>query len=93
MRGVVELAVARTVQEAFPLVPVEYENSLLRVARDPHEDPQRRIRGDRAMGRGHEGDLDHAVAVTGAVPGLRDGVDTEFSDRGLGAHGFLATPQ
>jgi hypothetical protein len=31
--------------------------------------------------------------VTRAVPGLRGGVDTEFGNRGLGGHGFLATPQ
>jgi hypothetical protein len=24
---------------------------------------------------------------------LRGGVDTKFGDRGLGGHGFLATPQ
>ena len=90
-QGVVELAVSRAVQETFPLVPVEYENSLFRVARDAHEDPQ-------ATGRGHEGHFDRAVAVTRALPGLHGGVDTEFGDRGLGdrglgGHGFLATPQ
>jgi hypothetical protein len=31
--------------------------------------------------------------VTRAMPGLRGGVDTEFGDRGLAGHGFLATPQ
>ena len=93
MGGVIELAVARAVQEAFPLVPVEYENSLLRVAHYPHEDPVRPIRRYPATGRGHEGHLDRAVAVTRAMPGLRGGIDTEFGDRGLGAHGFLATPQ
>jgi len=91
--GVIELAVSRAVQEAFPLVPVEYENPLLRVARHPHEDPLRPIRRYRATGRGHEGDLDRAIAVTRAVPGLRGRVDTEFGNRGLGGHGFLATPQ
>ena len=92
-QGVVELAVSRAVQETFPLMPVEYENPLLRVARHAHEDPLRRIRSYRAPGRGYEGDLDRAVAVARAVPGLRGGVDTEFGDRGLGGHGFLATPQ
>jgi len=74
-------------------VPVEYENSLLRVARYPHENPLRPIRRYRVAGRGHEGDLDRAIAVTRALPSLRGGVDTKFGDRGLGGHGFLATPQ
>jgi len=91
--GVIELAVSRAVQEAFPLVPVEYENPLLRVACHPHEDPLRSIRRYRATGLRREGNLDRAVAVTRAMPGLRGGVDTEFGDRGLGGHGFLATPQ
>jgi hypothetical protein len=91
--GVIELAVTRAVKEAFPLVPIEYENSLLRVARYPHENPLRPIRRYRAAGRGHEGDLDRAIAVTRALPSLRARVDTEFGDRGLGGHGFLATPQ
>ena len=91
--GVIELAVSRAVQEAFPLVPVEYENSLLWVAGHAHEDPLGPIRRYRAAGPGHEGDLDRAVAVTRAMPGLHGGVDTEFGDRGLAGHGFLATPQ
>ena len=104
-QGVIELAVSRAVEEALPLVPVEDKNSLLRVARHPHEDPLRPIRRYcpirryrpilryRAAGRGDEGDLDRAVAVTRAMPGFRGGIDTEFGDRGLGGHGFLATPQ
>jgi hypothetical protein len=90
-QDVIELAVSRAVEEALPLVPVEYENSLLRVARHPHKDPLRRRY--RAAGRGYEGDLDRTVAVTRAMPGFRGGVDTEFGDRGLAGHGFLATPQ
>jgi hypothetical protein len=89
--GVVELAVSRAVQEAFPLVPVEYEYSLLRIAGHAHEDPLGPIRGYGAEGR--EGDLDRSVAATRTMPGLPGGVDTEFGDRGLGGHGFLATPQ
>ena len=74
-------------------MPVEDENSPLRVARHPHEDPLGPILRYRAAGRGHEGDLDRAVPVTRAMPGFRGGIDTEFGDRGLGGHGFLATPQ
>jgi len=92
-QGVVELAVSRAVQETFPLVPVEYENPLVRVTRHAHENPLRRIRRYRAAGRGHEGDLDRAVAVTRAAPGLRRRVDTESGDRRLDGHGFSATPQ
>ena len=116
-RGVIELAVSRAVEETFPLVPVEYQNSLFGVACHPHEDPLGPIRGCwaavrrrcraagrrrclaggrercRAAGRGRKGDLDRAVAVTRATPGLPGEVNTEIGDRGLGGHGFLATPQ
>ncbi len=40
-----------------------------------------------------EGDLDGAIAAAGAMPDLRGKVDAELGDRGLGGHGFLATPQ
>jgi hypothetical protein len=40
-----------------------------------------------------ERDLNRAVAVPGALPDLRGEIDAEFRDRGLGGHGFLATPQ
>ena len=92
-QGVIELAVSRAVEEALPLVPVEYQDSLPRVAGHPHKDPLRPILRSRAAGRGHEGDLDRTGAVTRAMPGFRGGVDTEFGDRGLAGHGFLATPQ
>ena len=89
-RGGVELAVTRAVQEAFPLVLVEHEYPLVRVARHPHQDPLRAIRA------WAERDFDRAVAMAGAVPGLRSEVDAQVRNRGLGGigvHGFLATPQ
>jgi len=45
IRGGVELAVPRAVEEAFPLNSVEDENSLLGIAGHPHEDPLGPIRG------------------------------------------------
>ena len=52
IRGGVELAVPRAVEEAFPLNSVEDENSLLGIAGHPHEDPLGPIRGGCAAGRG-----------------------------------------
>jgi hypothetical protein len=43
--GGVELAVTRAVEEALPLVPVEYEHPLIRIARYPHQDPVGVVRG------------------------------------------------
>ena len=89
--SVVELAVARAVQEALPLVPVEHEHPLSGIPRHPHQDPLRAFPGA-VLGAG-EGDFEGAVAAAGALPGLRGEVDAEVGDRGLGGHGFLATPQ
>ena len=85
-------------------MPVEDEHALLRVARHAHQHPvgavlravlQAVLRGVfrvRIAGA-REGDLDGAVAAAGPMPDLRGGVDAELGDRGLGGHGFLATPQ
>ena len=86
-RGVVELAVARTVEEALPLVPVEDEHAMLSIPSHAHQDP---LRARVGAGEGH---LEGAVAAAGTSPGLRVGVNAELGDRGLGGHGFLATPQ
>src|SRR5579871_3327368 len=82
-RGVVEFAVARAVEEALPLVPVEHQHPLIRVAGHAHQHPA-------AVGKR---DLDRAVTAAGASPDLRGEVDAELGDRGLGGHGFRATPQ
>jgi len=98
---VVELPVAGPVQEALPLVAVEDEDPLIRVAGHAQQDPLGFVRGDRGWGWGPgpgrgsgERDLDRAVALTGALPGLGRQVDAELEDRGFAVgHGFLATPQ
>ena len=104
---VVELPVAGPVQEALPLVAVEDEDPLLRVTGHAQQDPLGFVRGDRSWGlswrlgpgRGSgwgsgERDLDRAVALAGALPGLGRQVDAELEDRGFAVgHGFLATPQ
>jgi hypothetical protein len=45
------------------------------------------------MASARESDLNRAVTAARPMPGLRGWVDAEFRDRGLGGHGFLATPQ
>jgi hypothetical protein len=40
-----------------------------------------------------ESDLDGAIALAGAMPDLRGRIYAELGERGLGGHGFLATPQ
>src|SRR5690349_15268575 len=56
-RGVVELALTGAVQETLPLMAVEHEHSLLRVAGHPHQHPFRATGGSggaggsRAIGR------------------------------------------
>jgi hypothetical protein len=98
--GGIELAVTRAVDKAFPLMPVKYKYSLVRIARYPHQDPLSVARGSRRGGGGsrlgggvREGYLDRAVARPGALPGLRGEVYAQLGDRWLGGHGFLATPQ
>src|ERR1700677_114719 len=53
--SVVEFTVAGAVEEAIPLIAVEDEHALIRIARDAHQDPVR------AVDRGFS-DLDRAVA-------------------------------
>src|SRR6202050_2048525 len=84
-RRVVELAVAGAVEKALPLMPVEHQHPLLRVARHAPQDPP--------AGSARERDLDRAVAPAGALPDLRGKVNAELGDRRLGGHGFRATPQ
>src|SRR5271154_469073 len=86
-RRVVELSVAGTVEKALPLMPVEHQHPLLRVARHAHQDPAT------GFGSGNARDLDRAVAPAGALPDLRGEVNAELGDRRLGGHGFRATPQ
>src|SRR5579859_592102 len=90
-RGVVEFAVARAVEEALPLVPVEHQHPLIRIAGHAHQHPA--AVSDRVGERVGERDLDRAVTAAGASPDLRGEVDAELGDRGLGGHGFRATPQ
>ena len=89
---VVKLPVAGAVEEALPLVAVEDQDPLIRVAGHAEQDPLGFVSGARGPGSG-ERDLDRAVALAGALPGLGRRVDAELEDRGLGGHGFLATPQ
>src|SRR5216683_1436501 len=43
--SVVELAVACSVEEALPLMPVEYQDPLFRITRHSHQDPLGAVRG------------------------------------------------
>ena len=97
---VVELPVAGAVEEALPLVAVEDEDPLVRVADTRSRTHSAGTEGEAAAagaaagcGAPGERDLDRAVALAGALPGLGRQVDAELGDRGLGGHGFLATPQ
>lgn len=83
---VVKFTVTGPVEEALPLIAVEYEYPLIRITGHAHQDPLRAVyRCER--------DLYRAVAGSRALPGLRGQVNAQRLDRRLGGHGFLATPQ
>src|ERR1700722_11071640 len=76
---VVELALPGSVDEALPLVPVEYEDPPGVVAGHPHQHPV--AAGPAVTGRG--GDITGAVVITRAPPGKRRHVNAEFFRSGL----------
>ena len=84
--GGVELTVAGAVEEALPLMPVEHQHPLFRIACHPHENPVA-VSGGRGAG---ERDLDRTVASAGALPDQRGEVDAELGERRLGGHGYRA---